>query len=211
VQQQDIMRLYNDWFGMLNRGCRLTPVGSSDSHDVNRYLLGQARTYVRVADTNASNINTSEAINNFTKGKVMVSFGLLAEIKVDSIYEPGDLVPASDRLSVSVRVLGPGWIKATHVKLYANGKKIKEATIADGNARGIKYKASWILPKPKHDVFLVAIAEGPGLALPFWPIAKPFQHNTPDWTPHVIGSSGVVWVDADNDKHFSSAFEYAKN
>ncbi|HEY6977987.1 MAG TPA: CehA/McbA family metallohydrolase [Chitinophagaceae bacterium] len=210
AQQQDIMRLYNDWFGMLNRGYHLTPVGSSDSHDVNRYLLGQGRTYIRAIDTNVAKINTGDAINNFIRGKVMVSFGLLAEIKVGSSYEPGDLVPASGPLTVSVRVLGPAWIKATHIMLYANGKKIKEATIANGNAPGIKYEADWVLPKPKHDVFLVAIAEGPGVDLPFWPIAKPFQHNTPDWTSHVIGSSGALWIDADNDKHFSSALEYAK-
>jgi len=210
AQMQDIMRLYNDWFGMMNRGYRLTPVGASDSHDVDRYLLGQGRTYIRAIDTNAAKINTVEALNNFTKGKVMVSFGLLAEMKVDSIYEPGDLVPSSDHLTVSVRVSGPAWIKATHVTLYANGNKIKEATIANGNAPGIKYRTIWMLPKPKHDVFLVAIAEGPGVSLPFWPIAKPFQHNTPDWTSHVIGSSGAVWVDADNDTHFSSSLEYAK-
>ena len=111
----------------------------------------------------------------------MVSFGLLAEMKVDSIYEPGDLVPSSDHLTVSVRVSGPAWIKATHVTLYANGNKIKEATIANGNVPGIKYRTTWVLPKPKHDVFLVAIAEGRGVALPFWPIAKPFQ------TIHQIG------------------------
>ena len=210
AQMQDIMRLYNDWFGMMNRGYRLTPVGASDSHDVNRYLVGQARTYIRAIDTNVANINTGEAINNFIKGKVMVSFGLLAEIKVDGKYEPGDIVPASDHLAVSVRVLGPAWIKATHVALYANGKKIKEVPIADGNAHGIKFCATWILPKPRHDVFLVLIADGPGVDLSFWPIAKPFQHDTPDWTPRVIGSSGAVWVDADNDKHFSCAFEYAK-
>ena len=210
AQMQDIMRLYNDWFGMLNHGYRLTPVGSSDSHDVIRYLVGQGRTYIRADDNDPGNVNINEALSNFNKGKVMVSGGLLAEIKVDSIYEPGDLVPASDHLAVSVRVLGPSWIKATHVVLYANGEKIKEANITNGKAAGIKYTATWILPKPKHDVFLVAIAEGPGTFLPYWQIAKPFQHTTPGWTPHVIGSSGAVWIDADNDKHFSSAFDYAK-
>src|SRR5262249_30140731 len=33
AQQTDMMRLFHDWFGMLNRGVILTPVSSSDSHD----------------------------------------------------------------------------------------------------------------------------------------------------------------------------------
>src|SRR5262249_58305817 len=34
AQQTDGMRLFHDWFGLLNSGRRLTPVGASDSHDV---------------------------------------------------------------------------------------------------------------------------------------------------------------------------------
>src|SRR5947207_6090934 len=140
----------------------------------------------------------------------MVSFGLLAEIVVDKKYGPGDIVPAANRIIVSVSVLGPGWIKADHVSLYANGKKIREASITKGNNPGIKWKGEWRLPRPKHDFFLVAIAEGPGMYLPFWPIAKPYQHDSSEWSPYVIGSTGAVWIDADNDGQFTSAYEYAK-
>src|SRR5262249_36372763 len=47
AQQTDGMRLYRDWFGLLNRGILLTPVGASDSHDVSRFIVGQGRTYIR--------------------------------------------------------------------------------------------------------------------------------------------------------------------
>ena len=50
AQQTDVMRLVRDWFGLLNRGRVLTPVGSSDSHDVSRYIVGQGRTYIRCKD-----------------------------------------------------------------------------------------------------------------------------------------------------------------
>src|SRR5262249_49066690 len=50
AQQADVMRPFRDWFGLLNRGVLLTPVGASDSHDVSRYVVGQARTYVRCKD-----------------------------------------------------------------------------------------------------------------------------------------------------------------
>jgi hypothetical protein len=184
-------------------------VGASDAHDVIRYMVGQGRTYIRAKDMEPGNIDMGEAINNFIKGKVMVCFGLQVEINVDSVYGPGDLVDASDHITVNVRVLGPSWTMANRVSLYSNGKKIKEATISRGGAPGIKYDTTWILQKPGNDVFLAAVAEGPDPARPFWQIAKPFQHDTPEWTPHVIGSSGAVWIEADDDGHFTSAFEYA--
>src|SRR5207302_6218465 len=47
AQQSDVLRPCHDWFGLLNRGIVLTPVGASDSHDVSRFIVGQARTCSR--------------------------------------------------------------------------------------------------------------------------------------------------------------------
>jgi hypothetical protein len=209
--QTDWRQLYRDWFGMLNRGHLLTPVGSSDSHDVGRFLVGQGRTYIRGRNENPAQVDVQEAVQNFRDGKVMVSFGLLAELVVDGKYGPGELAPPSDQVTVSVRVLGPGWTKAERVTLYANGQKIQEALIpeAEGNKPGVKWTGSWVLPRPIHDVHLVAVAEGPGRHLPFWPIAKPYQPASPTWEPRVFGSSGAVWVDADGDGAPTSAHAYA--
>ena len=66
-------------------------------------------------------------------------------------------------------------------------------------------------PNLKNDVFLVAIAEGPYKHLPFWPLVKPFQPQSPVWTPSVIGCSGTVWIDSDGDGLQSSAYSYALN
>ena len=90
--QENAMRLFYDWFGLLNRGIDLTPVGSSDSHDVSRYLIGQARTYIKANDSDPGRINTREALDNFRQGRVMVSFGLLAKIIVNKKSGPGELV-----------------------------------------------------------------------------------------------------------------------
>jgi hypothetical protein len=207
--QSDVMRLYGDWFGMLNRGHHLTPVGSSDSHDVGRYLVGQARTYVRSSDDDPGRIAVAEAVESFLAGAVMVSFGLLAEITVDGTYGPGDLAPASDEVAVEVRVSGPGWTRADRVSLYANGRRIRTLEIPHGDRPGEKWSGTWRLPRPAHDVFLVAIAEGPGEHRAFWPIVKPYQPTSPDWTPRVIGSSGAVWIDADGDGRRTAARTYA--
>ncbi len=210
-QQTDIMQLYHDWFGMLNRGYFLTPAGSSDSHDVSRYIVGQARTYIRGNDKYPGKIDVNEAVKNFRQGKVMVSLGLLTEITVNNAYGPGELVPASDQINVAVKVSGPGWTQAERVMLYANGKKIREEKIEKGNVAGIKWSDTWQLALPGNDIFLVAIAEGPGHGMPYWPIAKPYQPASPDWKPRLMGSTGAVWIDADKNGSRTSAYAYAKD
>lgn len=209
-QQTDIMTLYRDWFGMLNGGYFLTPVGSSDSHDVSRFTVGQARTYIQSVDSDPGNINVDVAIKNFRDGKVMVSLGLLAKIAVNEQYGPGEIVPASSRTNVAVEVSGPAWIRAERVTLYANGKKIREEKIKNTAAGGIKWKGSWVIDLPKHDIFLVAIADGPGDGMPYWPLARPYQPASEDWQPRIMGSTGAVWLDADKDGKRNSANDYAK-
>ncbi len=80
--QSDGQRLIADWFGLLNAGFKIAPVGSSDSHDVSRSIVGQARTYVRCRDADAGMIDAGEAVDNFLAGRVLVSFGLAADVLV---------------------------------------------------------------------------------------------------------------------------------
>ncbi len=209
-QQTHIMNLFHDWFGMLNRGYFLTPAGSSDSHDVSRYIIGQGRTYIQCNDKDPGKINADEAIKNFREGKVMVSLGLMTKILVNDQYGPGEIAPNSNRLTVTIEVSGPSWTNADRLVLYANGKKIREELINTRNVAGIKWKRTWNLQLPKHDIFLVAIAEGPGHGMPFWPIAKPYQPASTDWTPKLMGSTGAVWFDGDKNRRLSSAFDYAQ-
>jgi hypothetical protein len=208
-QQTDQMQLTRDWFGMLNRGHFITAVGASDSHDVSRFIVGQARTYIRCNDDDPANIDVSEAVKNFVDGSTMVSFGLLTEIEINDAYGPGELAPASDAVKVSVKVSGPAWARARKVTLYANGKKIGEETIQDPRAAGLKWSGDWNITMPTQDIFLVAVAEGPGVYLPFWPIAKPFQPVSPDWNPSIFGISGAVWLDGDRNHRRNSARDYA--
>ncbi len=209
-QQTDIMNLYHDWFGMLNRGYFLTPVGSSDSHDVSRYTVGQGRTYIQSKDDDPGNIDIEKAIKNFREGRVMVSLGLLTKVVVNNSYGPGDMVTSSNSVNVVLEVSGPSWAAAERVTLYANGKKIREQKILNGGAPGVKWRGSWMLPLPKHDIFLVAIAEGPGAGMLYWPIEKPYQPASPEWQPRVMGSTGAVWIDADKNGKRNSAYDYAR-
>ena len=209
-QQTDQLELMHDWFGMLNHGHSVTPVGSSDSHDVSRFIVGQARTYIRCNDDDPANIDLQEALQNFVDGSVLVSFGLLTEIEINDAYGPGELVPGSDEVKISVKVSGPSWTNAEKVSLYANGKKIRETVISNGRIAGEKWSGDWFLTVPPQDVYLVAVAEGPAQLLPYWPIAKPYQPASPDWKPRVFGITGAVWVDGDRNRELNSARDYAE-
>ncbi len=211
AQQSDVMRLFHDWFALLNRGALLTPVGASDSHDVSRYILGQARTYVRATEDRPWQLDVPAAIESFRAGRVMVSCGLLAEITVNGKYGPGDLVPPADQYKVAVRVLGPSWVKADKVELFANGRKVREARIlpSDGHG-GLKWTGTWVLPRMPHDEHFVVIASGPGVTALYWPIARPYQPTSPTVDRRVVGASGAVWIDGDGDGRRTSAYAYAE-
>lgn len=207
-QQSDFKQLFFDWQGMLNGGKFLTPIGSSDSHDVNRYIVGQGRTYVRGRDEDPGAVDVDEALNSLGDGKVLVSCGLLTHIRVNGTG-PGELVKTGGSIEVELDVLGPAWSHAEVVELYMNGIKIKEALIRYQGGP-IAEHFSWQVGVPDHDVFFTALAYGRAGELPFWPIAKPYQPASPDWTPYMFAITGAVWVDGDHDGTRQSARTYAE-
>lgn len=207
-QQSDFKQLFFDWQGMLNGGTLLTPIGSSDSHDVNRYIVGQGRTYVKGNDTDPDAINIDEALHNVVNGKVLVSCGLLTNIRVNGAG-PGELAKAGDKIKVDLDVLGPAWSNVEVVELYMNGSKVKEASIKHQSGP-INEHFSWVVDAPGHDVFFTALAYGRTAELPFWSIAKPYQPTSADWTPHMFAITGAVWVDGDKDGTRQSARGYAE-
>ncbi|MEK6237942.1 MAG: hypothetical protein N2C14_24790, partial [Planctomycetales bacterium] len=109
---------------------KVSPIGCSDSHDVNRYLLGQGRTYIRCDDRDPSRIDVEAACESLRRGRVLISMGLLVELTVNDRFGPGDLVRSSGTVKATCRVQGPSWTDADHVALYANGEKIRETRIA---------------------------------------------------------------------------------
>jgi hypothetical protein len=214
--QSKPLRLLSDWVGMLNRGYDVTPVGSSDSHDVARFFVGQGRTYIRCDDRDVAGIDIDEAVASFVAGKVMVSYGLLAEIKVNDHWSSGDFATKldADTVQVEVRVLGPHWTGASHVQLLANGVPIRQSSIDPAQAGklplGVKWQGSWEIEKPAHDVNLVAVATGPSIDGNYWRTAKPYQPESPEWQGATIGCSGAVWLDCDGDGVRTSARQYAE-
>lgn len=219
--QTDPMILFSDWCGLINRGLTVTPVGSSDSHDVSRFIVGQGRTYIECDDTDVAAIPVEKAIDAFLQGRVVVSYGLFTRLMVTQTsggetYGPGDLVTISEdsnEITVTVEVHGPAWAQADSVALYVCGNRRFEAKIQPAATpdTSLKSMATWRIPREEltHDVWLTALATGPGIDHPFWPTAKPYQPDSPEFTPYTLSFTGPIRIDADSDGEFSTPHDYA--
>jgi hypothetical protein len=213
--QTDPLELARDWMTLLNRGNNITPIGSSDSHDVSRFIVGQGRTYIRGDDSDPGQLDAEALVQNVLAGQVLVSYGLIAELKVNGRFQSGELaVDLDDELAVHMRVLGPQWVQPRRLQLFANGELVRDERIDVLTKRllpvGVKWEGVWKLPKPRHDVHLVAIALGDGITSLHWPTAKPYQPTSSSGATTTLGISGAVWIDGDGDGKKSSARRYAE-
>jgi hypothetical protein len=95
------------------------------------------------------------------------------------------------------------------VELFANGMKIREIKVTP-TAAIEKTNVTWTIPRPAHDIHLVAIASGPGVTAPYCEIPRPYNPTSKLYNPRVLGSTSPVWIDGDNDGKFTSAREYAE-
>lgn len=211
AMQSDIFLLFRDWFALLNRGHRIAAVASSDTHDVNRFILGQGRTYVAAKDDNVAQLDLDEVWRSYHEGRLLVSLGLMANLKVNGRFGVGDLATGlGDEVEVEAVVSGPAWVTADRVELFANGIRIREQAIEDSGKTGEKARITWKLPKPAHDVHLVVIATGPGVTEAFWEIPRPYQPSSKTLNPRVIGATNPVWLDVDGSGGFEAAFVIAQ-
>lgn len=192
AQQSDNMAVFRGWFALLNHGYHITALGSSDCHDVSRYIVGQGRTYIAGRDDDPSHVDIAAACSNLLGCHALVSMGLLADLVVEGRYHVGDVATdLGPEIHITARVQGPGWVTATNVALYANGEKVREATLTGGRDQ----KVNWVLPRPERKTHLVAIATGPGITAPFWAIPKPYQPSSPAWKGRVYGITNPIWLE----------------
>jgi hypothetical protein len=71
----DFMEPFRGWFALLNRGVRVVGVGASDCHDVSRFIVGQARTYIAGDDEKPGALDVEAAARALREGRALVSFG----------------------------------------------------------------------------------------------------------------------------------------
>ena len=214
AQQTDMMLVFRDWFALLNQGYRVVGMGSSDVHDVNRYIIGQGRTYIAADDSDVGALDVRQVCQSLKEGRALISMGLFVNMTVNDRAGVGDTVTAKDHLEVEVTVQAPSWIDIDTVELFANGYSVGKETITaeaqSVNGVGKQVSIRWDLREVRHDTYLVAMATGPGRLGPSWPIPFPYQPTGGVFTPRVAGATNPIWVDRDGDGSYSSARQLAE-
>ena len=212
--QSDIMVSVRDWMALVNRGHRVTATGSSDSHEVSRYIVGQGRTYARASDVDPAEIPKEDVYRAFKEGRAVVSMGLFCDVKVASKYGPGDLVPRDGlgfggSVTVDVTVLGPRWVSADRVEVFVNGRShgVREIVSADGVK---KAEVQWTLRGLRSDAAVVVVASGPGVTQPYWDLPRPYQATSTHHVSRVLSLNNPVFVDVDGDGRFTAPFARAQ-
>jgi hypothetical protein len=187
AQKTDPMQLVHDWFALLKSGHKIAGIGSSDSHTVNFAIPGQSRTYLEAADETPGAIDVDKAIDSLVAGRTWVCFGLLTRLDLDA-----------EKKTVTARVLGPGWTTADRLRIFRDGEEIFSVAIPEesGKSAGEKYAKEFSLSDllPTSDGFLCAVATGPGITGGWWPIMPPYQPDSPDFDPFVMGISPALHV-----------------
>jgi hypothetical protein len=113
-----------DWFHLLNRGYFFPIVGSSDCHGIDREEPGYSRTYVSIPDEKARPLDRAAFLDAVKKGRSFVTNGPLIDLRLNSLYAPGDLATVKDgKVSVSLRVWGAPWVEVEEVRLVLNGER----------------------------------------------------------------------------------------
>lgn len=188
------LELVRDWMRQLNCGARIAAVGSSDTHTVSIVHTGQARTYARTGD---GKLTAQDVADAFTRGETAVSYGLAAFLERDG----GGL---------RARVYGPSWNLAKRVMVFANGEEIADFAIDAAPEGGLQWEGSIEPPKLEQDAWLAVVAAGDGDYLPYWPLNRPYQAVTPDWTAMTLGVSPALAWDGDADGRFQTAREISE-
>lgn len=190
--QSHPFQLIRDWGALTDRGWTIAPIGCSDSHDVSRYVVGQARTYVAVDDTDSGAIAVGAVCDEILAGRTQVAAGYLVEA-----------VPDAD--SATIRVQHPSWIPAPRVRLLGSqGAEYPCKKNPDGS-----WKAT--LPKSTNDYWIIACADSSSPQPPFWPLARPYKPDTKRFRPSYAGFSRPLFIDANQDGRWTAAAQQTRD
>ncbi len=188
-----------DWYNLLNGGRRITGVGNSDSHDVERMLAGVPRNYIVSPTDDPGLIDEAVLAENIKRGRVSVATGIFVQMWVNGIQARSDTTLSGGKARVRLRVQAPDWVSCDSVTLIGNGGALKTFAVADTRS-ALRLDETFEL-ELAADTWLHAIAEGDeSLA--------PMIHDAPG-PVMPLGFTNPVWIDADGDGRFTSLKERA--
>lgn len=183
-------RVLSDWLGLVELGQRVVATGGSDSHDLERTIVGYPRTYVAMPE--AVEFDDVQLAAALASGAAFVSNGPILELEVEG-QSPGRRVARADAgapLSVHVRVDAPAWMDLRTLELWLDGKRVYTREIEALTAREKR------LARPRADVRVELPAGAAQSVLAMVRGERPMRElfDRRDVTPFAF--TNPVWIDS---------------
>ncbi len=180
-----------DWLGLLDRGIRMTGVGTSDCHsDID--FVGNPRSWVKMGDSQAATAACafagSDVDSALLAGKVIASAGPFLEIAAvagGKVAAIGELLPTQGlagkaALTVHVRVAAPDWLPLGHLLVFSGTQQIADIDVSTTQVKsGARdYAVDLPIAASTADGVVVAMhvpgeSAAPGLYRPAWAVTNP--------------------------------------
>jgi len=159
----EIPQLINDWMALFKVNRRLTALGVSDSHG--EFGLGYSRTYIQLANDNASSIDESKLWPNMRAGKVVASSGPFVRFsssETGPVTGIGDTLSASGAVDFDVEVQAPSWMSIKTVRFMENGTSIDRVNLDAANTEVIRLQHTFTATPTKDSLYFVIVEGEPG-------------------------------------------------
>jgi hypothetical protein len=202
-----------DWYHLLNQGSTVTAVGNSDSHNVDEYIGGYPRNYLRSPVDDPAAASEKDLVAAVKAGRVTVSSGIFVEAWIGESL-PGSLVRrkiptgsarkgapviSPEDVVLSFRVQAPPWVRADRIVVVSNGEEVATLPVpAPAEGRPLRYEGIF-RDRPARDSWYVVYAIGDNAPVPIL-----HSHTFP------LGFTNAIRVDADGDGEFTPLREYAR-
>lgn len=188
--------LFDDWMSFLNHGHRITATGASDVHDLE--VPGTPRNYFAASSDRPRDFRQPELVDAVREGRVLVSTGAFARIRLDGSAGMGDTVTDTDgTVNLTLEVQALPQIDVTDIRVYVNCDEVARIPATAPAGGTVKLQGGWNLPVPAgQDAHVVVMGFG--------------QQRYPRELPQ-FDAAGVprfvtnpVFVDGDGDGRFTA-------
>jgi hypothetical protein len=204
-----------DWFAFLDRRLLVAGTGNSDSHRASLRAVGYPRTYVRVGSDDPAGVGDLQILQAVRAQAVVISGGPFLLTSVGGVGPGGTATGvnsatpgAPPTVPLHLELQAPTWMgKLSRVDIWRGDKSPQGGALvkaidltagkyADSGQNVVRLSATFDIPLPDGDTWLIATARGPvdpttGLSHALWPVVEsplpPFAITNP------------IWIDANGD------------
>lgn len=200
-----------DWLSLLAHGHRYAATGSSDSHTVQYNWAGYPRTLARTEDPAGGAPghppDPKAVVAAIKAGRSIVTSGPVIELTVEAGKPGDDVTLPAERESTTAHLVvrAAPWVDVTDVELLLDGRTFfrkavesrptgvgrEPGTLAEAQARAVRFETDVVLPLAAGTHFVVAAARGARKAddvLPFMPF-QPMGFTNPVWVTRPVRNS----------------------